>query len=221
MTLAYRPRILPLGDSAILVRFADKLDDLGNRAAVGFSRHLEDHPIPGVLEIMPNLVSVLLRYDATTTGFDSLAGEVRLAIAASDGQPAGEETRQEIEVEFGGEAGPDLGSVASALNMSVDEFIQAHNASDLRVLATGFAPGFVYCGLHDQSLRLERRRDVRSRVPAGSVLFAAGQTAIAATPIPTGWHVIGRTGFRNFDPEADPPTMLRAGQRVKFRSARG
>jgi allophanate hydrolase subunit 1 len=53
-------------------------------------------------------------------------------------------------------------------------------------------------------------------VPAGTILFAAGQTAIAATPIPTGWHLIGRTEFRNFDPNADPPCLLKAGDLVRF-----
>ena len=53
-------------------------------------------------------------------------------------------------------------------------------------------------------------------VPAGTVLFAAGQTAIAATPIRTGWHVVGRTQFQNFDPSAEPPTRLAPGDEVSF-----
>ena len=55
-----------------------------------------------------------------------------------------------------------------------------------------------------------------SAVVAGTVLFAAGQTAIAATPIRTGWHVIGRTSFQNFDLKRDPPTVLSAGDTVRF-----
>lgn len=53
----------------------------------------------------------------------------------------------------------------------------------LRVLATGFAPGFVYCGLHPDDLSVPRREAIRPMVPAGTVLFAAGQTAIAATDL--------------------------------------
>src|SRR5690606_22974103 len=95
-------------------------------------------------------------------------------------------------------------------------FVAAHNAVPLRVLATGFAPGFVYCGLHRDALVLPRRTAIRPLVPVGSVLFAAGQTAIAATEMPTGWHVIGYTTFRNFDPAATPPTRLGAGDAVRF-----
>jgi inhibitor of KinA len=60
---------------------------------------------------------------------------------------------------------------------------------------------------------------VRPQVPAGTVLFAAGQTAIAATPIRTGWHVIGQTSFQNFDPTALPPTRLAPGDVVRFTEA--
>ncbi|MBN9309114.1 MAG: carboxyltransferase domain-containing protein [Devosia sp.] len=70
--------------------------------------------------------------------------------------------------------------------------------------------------MHQDSLVVPRRRSVRRRVPAGTVLFAAGQTAITSTAIPTGWHVIGRTGFRNFDPSRLPPSDLVAGDVVRF-----
>jgi inhibitor of KinA len=100
--------------------------------------------------------------------------------------------------------------------LSRDAFVERHCAAPLRVLATGFAPGFVYLGFHEEALRVPRRAAVRGRVPAGTVLFAAGQTAITSTDIPTGWHVIGRTGFRNFDPEVLPPTRLAAGDTVRF-----
>ena len=114
-----------------------------------------------------------------------------------------------IPVTFGGEGGPDLDSVAATLGLTAAAFVAAHNAAPLRVLTTGFAPGFVYCGFHAEAMRLPRRTDVRPPVPPGSVLFAAGQTAITSTPIPTGWHVIGRTTFRNFDPAQTPPVVLR------------
>jgi KipI family sensor histidine kinase inhibitor len=100
--------------------------------------------------------------------------------------------------------------------MTAEAFIAAHNQASLRVLATGFAPGFVYCGMHPNELTLPRRPTVRLSVPPGSVLFAAGQTAITATEMPTGWHVIGHTDFANFDPTASPPTRLEPGDQVRF-----
>lgn len=210
------PTILPMGDSALLVRFGASLTDEGNRAAISLTRALDSDPLPGTIEIVPNLISVLLRYDPLTTSGDTLAGELRLRLFGLEDSAAIAKTWQ-IDAVFDG---PDLGEVAQAVGLIEPQFIAAHNAALLRVLATGFAPGFVYCGLHDHNLVVPRRSQVRQSVPAGTILFAAGQTAITATEMPTGWHVIGRTGFANFDPASAPPTRLRAGDVVQFRIAR-
>ena len=206
------PTILPLGDSGLLVRFGTVLTDAANRAAIALALLLEREPLPGVVEVVPNLVSVLLRYDPLSVGPSAIAGELRLRLFELDaGALAGRAWT--IPVVFDG---PDLDEVSTALAVSTDVFVASHNASALRVLATGFAPGFVYCGMHPEALALPRRTVVRPVVPAGSVLFAAGQTAITATEMPTGWHVIGRTGFANFDPGASPPTRLAAGDTIAF-----
>lgn len=206
-----------LGDSAILVRFGSRLDEQANRRALGFAAALERDPVVGVLEVVPSLVSVMLRYDPLLSRHQDIEGEIRLRLHGELPDRAGDTHR--IAVQFGGEAGPDIEEVARLLDLSPDAFIARHNANPLRILATGFAPGFVYCGFHDEALTVPRRDKVRALVPAGSVLFAAGQTAIAATDIPTGWHVIGHTGLINFDPTATPPTRLRAGDSVIFEVA--
>ncbi|WP_299747574.1 carboxyltransferase domain-containing protein [Devosia sp.] len=214
-----QPTIMPLGDGALLVRFGDTLSEAANSAAIAFARSLADVPLAGVVESVPNLVSVLLRYDPRSVQLAQLSGEVRLRLYARDDAALPPAAHHAIAVTFGGEAGPDLDAVASSLRLTPEAFVTAHNASALRVLATGFAPGFVYCGFHPPELQLPRRAEVRASVPAGSVLFAAGQTAIAATAIPTGWHVIGTTTFRNFDPQATPPTRMRAGDAISFEPA--
>jgi KipI family sensor histidine kinase inhibitor len=202
--------LLPLGDRALLIRFSTELSDAANRAAVGLARRLEAERVDGVAEIAPGLVSVLLRLEPGAD-FARLAGEIRLRLGVGQEAPTGAE--RSIAVSFDGE---DLAEVAEKLGISPPDFVARHNARPLRVLATGFAPGFVYLGFHADDMIVPRREAVRPVVPAGTVLFAAGQTAIAATPIRTGWHVIGRTTFQNFDPTTDPPTVLAAGDLIRF-----
>jgi KipI family sensor histidine kinase inhibitor len=207
------PTIVPLGDSGLLVRFGAVLTDAANRAAIALALALDRAPIAGVTEVVPNLVSVLLRYEpGTGPSVTTIAGELRLRLSTLVDAPA-ETSRWTIPIFFDG---PDLDAVSVALGLAPAQFVAAHNARPLRVLATGFAPGFVYCGLHPEALLLPRRTAVRSSVPPGSVLFAAGQTAITATEMPTGWHVIGRTDFANFDPARHSPTRLGAGDEVTF-----
>jgi len=210
--MAAVPTLIPLGDRALLVRFADSLSDEANRAAIALARQLDADPPEGVIEIAPGLVSVLLRV-AAEANIARVRGEVMLRVGEIDGHlPSAE---HEIGVAFYGQ---DLAEVAAMLNVTPAEFVASHNEAPLRVLATGFAPGFVYCGFHDRHMVVPRRQQVRPVVPAGTVLFAAGQTAIAATPIRTGWHVIGRTPFANFDAHGAPPTRLRPGDLISFRA---
>lgn len=206
-----------LGDSTILVRFGSRLDENANRRAIGFAAALESEPVAGIVEIVPSLVSVLLRYEPLISRHQDIEGEIRLRLLGAQEDRIG--SIHQVGVRFGGDAGPDLEEVSGLLKLSAQEFVALHNALPLRVLATGFAPGFVYCGFHQSALVLPRRDKVRALVPSGSVLFAAGQTAIAATDIPTGWHVIGHTDFSNFEPDAEPPTRLRTGDSITFEVA--
>ncbi len=211
------PLILPLGDRFLLIRFAESLDDAANRRAIAFSRQMETEPPPGVEEVVPNLISVLLRYDPARIGFEKLAGEVRVRLMLCENQSEPHPDKvHDISVRYGGGEGPDLDSVAAASGLDAPGFIAWHTAHPLRVLAIGFAPGFVYCGFHEGLPLLPRRNEVRPVVPPGTILFAAGQTAMTATPLPTGWNVIGRTTFRAFDAAAQPPVRLAPGDSVRF-----
>ncbi|WP_171015819.1 carboxyltransferase domain-containing protein [Devosia sp. FKR38] len=207
------PTIVPLGDASLLVRFGTTLTEPANRAAIALARLLARDPVPDVDEVMPNLVSVLLRFDPLRASPAQIAGELRLRLFALSDSDVEQPTHWTIPAHFDG---PDLDDVATALDLSRAAFIAAHNSRKLRVLATGFAPGFVYCGMHADALVLPRRTSVRPMVPAGTILFAAGQTAITATPLPTGWHVLGHTDFANLNLAATPPTRLSAGDTIQF-----
>ena len=207
------PTIVPLGDSALLVRFGTTLTDAANQAAIALVALLESAPLAGVLEVAPSLVSVLLRYDPLVTAPADITGPLHLRLFSLSAAASVGGREWSIAVRFDG---IDLDQVAIDLGMTTDDFIAAHNAVPLRVLATGFAPGFIYAGLHPESLVVPRRTDVRPMVTPGTVLFAAGQTAITATELPTGWHIIGSTDFNNFDADAEPPTQLQPGDQLRF-----
>jgi inhibitor of KinA len=59
----------------------------------------------------------------------------------------------------------------------------------------------------------------RTRVPSGSVAIAGPETGIYPLDSPGGWHLVGRTAVRLFLPDSDPPSLFRAGDRVKFFAA--
>jgi len=163
VTPELKPTLLPLGDRALLVRFAETLSEAANRAAIALARRLAAEPVPGVAEMAPGLVSVLLRVEQGSS-LETVRREVMLRLGGPE--IAAPPARHEIAVSFDGE---DLAEVAAALRLTPASFVARHNAQPLRVLATGFAPGFVYCGFHDAALLLPRREAVRPLVPAGTV----------------------------------------------------
>ena len=68
------------------------------------------------------------------------------------------------------------------------------------------------------ALATPRLATPRAKVPAGTLGIADTQTAIYPIDSPGGWNLIGRTPLRLFDPERAQPSLLTAGQRVRFRA---
>ena len=122
----------------------------------------------------------------------------------------------EIPVRYGGTHGPDLSELAERLQRSESEVIGLHTETEYTVQMVGFLPGFPYLGPLPEALHLPRRDTPRLRVPPGSVAIAGGQTGIYPQASPGGWHLIGHTDFRLFDPHERPPARLQPGQRVRF-----
>lgn len=125
-------------------------------------------------------------------------------------------TLVEIEVSYGGEAGLDLASLAKSKSLSPKELIALHTAPEYIVYFMGFLPGFAYMGGLDERLFAPRLDVPRTKIPAGSVGIGGAQTGIYPIASPGGWQLLGATKAKLFDPDSDTPSLLKAGDRVKF-----
>src|SRR5699024_2039294 len=112
--------------------------------------------------------------------------------------------------------GPDLDDVATATGLAPEEVIAAHTGTEWTVAFTGFAPGFGYLVGGDRRLNVPRRDAPRTAVPAGSVGLAGSFSGVYPRPSPGGWQLIGRTDARLWQPDRDPPALLRPGMTVRF-----
>jgi 5-oxoprolinase (ATP-hydrolysing) subunit B len=91
-----------------------------------------------------------------------------------------------------------------------------HVAGAYVVAFVGFLPGFAYLDGLDARLHVPRRAQPRTRVPAGSVAIAGAQSGVYPFDSPGGWHVIGTTALRMFDPDREPAALLQPGDAVRF-----
>jgi inhibitor of KinA len=224
--------IVPLGDSALVVRIRERFDDAPEQTLDTVLRafqQLQKAAMPGVIELAPAYTSVTVFFDPIVVAraaetpekvFDWLATRVRAAVAgvANPGRPARSQSRTvEIPVCYDPEFALDIDDVARRAAISPGEVVHLHSAAEYRVACIGFVPGFPFLAGLPNELATPRRDVPRKQIPPGSVGIGGAQTGIYPLRSPGGWNLIGRTPLRLFDPQKNPPTLLRAGDRVRFR----
>jgi inhibitor of KinA len=123
----------------------------------------------------------------------------------------------EIPCCYGGELGFELEAAAARIGLPPDEVARLHAAGEYHVYFVGFTPGLPYMTGMSDRLAIPRLATPRTRTPPGSVSIGGGQCAIYPVESPGGFWVLGRTPLRLYDPGAENPILLRAGDRVRFR----
>jgi inhibitor of KinA len=224
--------IVPLGDSALIVRVRDQFEDAPDKTlneVLRTFRRLQAAAIPGVIEFSPAYTTVAVFFDPMVVAnagpksdqaLDWLADRIRIALssvaAVYDRRSAAR--LAEIPVCYDPEFALDLERVAHHAQMSPNELVNLHSAAEYRVNCIGFTPGFPYLAGLPKELATPRHATPRKEIPAGSVAIGGAQTGIYPLRSPGGWNVIGRTPLQLFDPKNSPPAFLRAGDRVRFRA---
>ena len=224
--------IAPLGDAALVVRIRDRFEDAPEKTlndVLNVLQRLEDAQIPGIIELAPAYTTVAVFFDParvidaagepdcvmewlTQKIYETLTHGKRKQVKHAAARWV------EIPVCYDPEFALDLDHVADHAQMSPKEIVDLHSAAEYRVNCIGFTPGFPYLTGLPGKLATPRRATPRKEIPTGSVAIGGAQTGIYPQVSPGGWNVIGRTPLRLFDPQKDPPVLLRAGNRVRFRA---
>lgn len=214
--------IEPQGDTSLIIRLGEGLDVETCRRCAAISAHLKQSALPGISDIVPAFNSITLHFTPEKIDTDP-SWTVRMdhlndLLANALGQPLPGQANRIIDIPvcYGGEYGPDLPELARRCKLDEPALIKAHSATTAWVLMLGFAPGAPYVGIHDPLFDLPRRGTPRTHVPRGSVAVAARQTIIYPQDSPGGWHIIGRTPLRMFDPARDTPALLAPGDCLRF-----
>ena len=210
------PRLSRLGDHAWLIELEPRVDVETSARVLDLAAWIDEQQCSGVRDIVPALTSVAVHWwpqRAEAREVEELVARY-LARPLAVRPPQGE--IHEIAVSYGGDDGPDLAAVATAVNLEPDEVVRRHCAVTYHVFMLGFLPGFPYLGPVDSTIHVPRLAVPRTRVPAGSVGLAGVQTGIYPSESPGGWQIIGRTWTVLFDATSTPPSRLRPGDRVRF-----
>ena len=209
-------RILNAADSALVIEFGSTIDRTVSVQVLALGETLKGAGLPGVIEIVATFRSLCVNYDSLVTTGAEL--ESTVASLVQKGSVALRARRLwDIPVCYDGEFAPDLADVANAIEIRPDDVVELHASVNYHVYMIGFVPGYAYMGDLPAKLRLPRRTDPRTRVPPGSVAIATSMTAVYPYESPGGWHLIGTSPVRFFDPESANGALLGPGDAVQFR----
>lgn len=209
-------RIAPVGDAALVVELPASIDPETSSLVIAMASAIRERCGNLLQDIVLGYCTVTVYFDPLAIDGGWLEAEIQDAIRDVESVGLVEGPVLDIPVCYGGDLGPDLADVAATAGLSEDEVIALHSSAVYRVYMIGFTPGFAYMASVDPRIALPRRRTPRTAVPAGSVAIAAGQTAVYPTETPGGWHLIGRTRVKPFDPARTQPFLFRPGDRVRF-----
>jgi inhibitor of KinA len=214
--MKFKPNIVPLGDSALLVQLGDEIDLTINQRVHALAAILDASPMEGLIEMVPAYGTLLLHYDPLFLTYAEISNWVRAKLDQVEEAKSRMPRQIEVPVQYGGEFGVDLKFVADYHRLRVEDVIRIHSQRIYTIYMMGFTPGFPYMGKLDDAIVTPRLQTPRTHVPAGTVAIAGSQTGIYPIDSPGGWRLIGYTSLRLFDPESESPFLFSPSDEVRF-----
>ncbi len=210
------PRIIPSGDSALVIEFGDTVDTTLSARVLALDTRIGNAAIPGLTECVPSFRSLLVQFDPVLTDGDTVAAQLLSLTRTPDHAGDVRACHWRLPCCYEGEFSPDLADVSAETGLDADDVIARHASTAFHVYMVGFLPGAPYLGDLPAELDLPRLQKPRLRVPAGSVAIAMGLSVIYPVESPGGWRIIGRCPAPLFSLDSDPPALLGPGDKLRF-----
>ena len=211
------PRIETVAIDSLMLRLFDQVDEANMPWLMAAAERLHAAFSAQLIDLVPSYTTLMLHYDSLQLSEAQARERMQQALTGLQPLAIGDNgQRHELPVWYHPSVGPDLQPLALLAGCTAQQVIERHCSRDYPVFTLGFAPGFAYMGLVDQSIAAPRLATPRQRVPKGSVGIAERQTAVYPLVSPGGWNLIGRCPLALFDRERDGYSLLKPGDRVRF-----
>jgi KipI family sensor histidine kinase inhibitor len=199
------------------VEFAEEISVGVNTQLRALEYLLQQKSVPGIVETVPGYRALLVYYDPAATTYDALVEALQQLAAQTDATVLPPPRHVELPCCYDDpELGFDLAGAAERLGLAPDELVRLHTSFEHLVYFIGFVPGLPYMDSPER-LTIKRLDTPRTKTPPGSVSIGGAQCCIYPVDSPGGFWVLGRTPLKLYDPDAAEPTLLRSGDRVRFR----
>jgi len=211
-----KPRIEVVAIDCLMVRLFDVIAEANMPWMLAATQRLRSGFGAALVDLVPSYTTLMVHYDLTAVNPAQARELIDLALTDLQPQAQGSGQCHVLPVWYDLSVGPELTLLSQRSGLAIDDVIRRHSAHEYQVFALGFAPGFAFMGLVDESLATPRLNTPRKRVAAGSVGIAERQTAAYPVVSPGGWNLIGRTPAKLFDRERDGYSLMQPGDTVRF-----
>lgn len=215
MSVTY-PRILPSGDCAVTVEFANAINEEVNGRIRSFYDDIKREHLKGIVDLVPAFCSILISYDPKLIPYNDLCARLNQFLTRSADIEVKQKKIVSIPVCYEGEYGPDLSFVAEHAGLSEQEVIDIHTSKEYLIYMLGFQPGFPYLGGLDERIFTPRLSTPRTLIRAGSVGIGGEQTGLYPLASPGGWQIIGTTPVKAYNSQKNPSIPYEAGDYIRF-----
>ncbi len=216
--MAEFPKISPLGDRGILIKFDDKISEEVLQQVLFYKEAVENSEFKQKVEVTNAYSSLLISYMFTIEDVYDEVLRLEQLVAEANIPKNRNYKIFHLPVCYDKEFGLDLELISQQKNLSIDEIIQLHTSPLYRIYFIGFLPGFLYLGGLDEKLKISRKKSPRKSVEKGSVGIGENQTGIYPKNSPGGWQILGKCPVDLFDENVKPPSPFSAGDKIKFES---
>lgn len=211
-----KPTIKQFGENGILITWPQCVQEDLLYFILGIKEGLKKKYSAENIEVINTYNALLLKFPFSIKDFEKK--KVKLAEFIFSGTHKRELHRQlyTLPVCYDKDFGIDLQEVSQRNKLTVKEIVDLHTQPCYTVFFQGFLPGFLYLGGLKKQLHIARKEAPRLQLKKGAVGLAGSQTGVYPQDSAGGWQIIGNCPVNLFDPSCDPPTVFKAGDRLKF-----
>ena len=129
-----------VGENALMLYLGDSADAVTLARVQAATDAIEQALGAELVDLVPSYASVLILYDPLRSDHSSIARRVRACLATLQAQPLAGGRTVVLPVYYASESGADLEALAARAQLSVEEVIALHTATEYRCTPSGLHP---------------------------------------------------------------------------------
>ena len=208
-----------LGDAALYCDFGKEVNEEINSYVITYFNHLkklaEDKSIQGITNLSPSYNKLIVSFDLTITNFQEIKNKIETIKILNNKKKKYKKIQVPVCCEE--KHALDLLNLSKKLKISPEEILSLFFSKEYFCYMTGFIAGMPFLGDIDETIRVDRLKTPRVKVPKGSVGLTEQFCNIYTFESPGGWNIIGNTPKKIFNKvDLNNPALIKPGDKVSF-----